>query len=141
MKSNKNVDWFRSKNISDSINGQLGECLANAVRAFIDYPEILPTDAVLVEGIYYHGGQPHLHTWIETSNSIIELSLVHDKSRDLYGPLDYYPIQPRSQSEIISLYGNESHEPGARLMMKLNFDDPRVDKLINIIETHPGLKQ
>ena len=141
MKSTKKVDWVTSKIISDVINGQPDECLANAVRAFIDHREVLPADAVLVEGIYYHGGQPHLHTWIETSNSIIELSLVHNTSLALYGPVQYYPIQPRIESEINSLYGNEPHEPGVRLIMRLNFDDPRVIELLNEIDTLPGLRQ
>lgn len=140
MKSTKKVDWVTSKIISAAIDGQLGECLANAVRAFIDHREALPADAVLVEGIYYHGGQPHLHTWIETSSNIIELSLVHDTSLALYGPVQYYPIQPHSESEINNLYGDRPHEPGVRLMMKLDFDDPRVIELLNEIDTPPGLR-
>ena len=141
MKSTKKVDWDTSKIISDAIDGRLGECLANAVRTFVDHREVLPADAVLIEGIYYHGGQPHLHTWIETSSSIIDLSLVHDTSLTLYGPVQYYPIQPRSESEINSLYGDEPHEPGVCLIMNLGFDDPRVINLLNEIDTPPGLRQ
>lgn len=141
MKSTKKVDWVTSKNISDIVDGRLGECLANVVRAFIDHRGALPADAVLVEGVYYHGGQPHLHTWIETSNSIIELSLVYDSSRALYGPVQYYSIQPRSESEINSLYGDEPYEAGVYLIMKLGWDDPRVIDLLNEIDTPPDLRR
>ena len=127
--------------ISNIVDGRLDECLANAVRAFIDHRDALPADAVLVEGVYYHGGQPHLHTWIETSNSIIELSLVHNKSLALYGPVQHYPIQPRSESEINRLYGDEPHEPGVSLIMKLDWDDPRVVNLLNEIDTPPSLRR
>jgi hypothetical protein len=78
MQSPKYIDWVVSRTIADAVDARMGECLANVVRAFFDYCDILPEDAVLVEGIYGYGGQHNPHTWIETANSIIELSLVHE---------------------------------------------------------------
>jgi hypothetical protein len=114
MKSTKKVDWVTSRRISDTIDARLGECLANAVRVFLEYPEVLPPDAVFIEGIYNYGGQYNPHTWIETTDSIIELSLVHDTNPALRDHVQYYPIQSRDRSEIEKLYGNQPHTPGTR---------------------------
>lgn len=140
MQSTKNIDWTASEIIADAVDAQNGECLANAVRAFLDHYDILPQDAMLVEGIYAYGGQFNPHTWIETSNSIIELSLVREKNKALRESLRYFPIQPRSQSEIKKLYGDKPRNPGARLIMELGFDNERVIRLLMEVDTPPGLK-
>jgi hypothetical protein len=140
MESTKKVNWDESRRISAIVDSRLGECLANAVRAFLDHPEILPPDAVFIEGIYNYGGQFTPHTWIETTASIIELSLVHDTNPALRDYVRYYPIQPREISEIKKLYGDAPREPGSRLIMQIGYDDPRVIKLLDEIDTPPGLR-
>ena len=141
MESTKKVDWVTSRRISDIIDARLGECLVNAVRAFLDYPEILPPDAVLIEGIYNYGGQFNPHTWIETTDSIIELSLVHDTNPALRDHVRYYPIQPRDIDEIKKLYGDKPRVPGSRLIMKIDFDDQRVIDLLDEVDTPPALRR
>ena len=129
MKTSENVDWVASGRISNIIDARLGECLTNAVRAFLDFPESLPSDATFIEGFYIYGGQFMAHTWIETSNKIIDLSLVNDLNTDLRNNVKYYPIQQRSIYEIQKLYGDRPRKPGERMLMKLGRDDPRVVKL------------
>lgn len=80
------------------------------------------------------------HTWIETTDSIIELSLVHDTNPALRDHVQYYPIQQRDKSEIKKLYGDEPRDPGSILTMKIGYDDPRVIKLLNEVDTPPGLR-
>jgi hypothetical protein len=140
MKSIKKVDWVASRRISDMIDARLGECLANVVRAFLDFPESLPSDAAFIEGIHNYGGQFSPHTWIETADKIIELSLVHDKNPALRDHVEYFPIQQRDKEEIHKLYGDKPHEPGTRLIMIVGYDDPRVVKLLEEIDTPPGLR-
>jgi hypothetical protein len=140
MQSTKYIDWVASKTIADAIDARICECLANVVRAFLDHRDILPEDAVHVEGIYAYGGQFNPHTWIETANSIIELSVVHETNMSLRESLRYYPILTRDVSEIKRLYGDKPRAPGDRLMMALGFDDPRVVKLLNEVDTPPELR-
>ena len=139
MESTKSIDWVVSKIIADVVDAQIGECLANVVRAFLDYRDILPKDAVHVEGIYDYGGQFNPHTWIETTNSIIELSLVRDANKALRESVRYFPILTRDKSEIKKLYGDKPREPGGRFIMTLDFDDQRVISLLNEIDTPPKL--
>jgi hypothetical protein len=140
MQSMKNIDWIASKTIADAVDARIGECLANVVRAFLDHRDILPEDAVHVEGIYAYGGQFNLHTWIETANSIIELSLVRDTNKALRESVRHFPILTRDESEIKKLYGDKPRAPGVRLIMDLNFDDPRVVRLLDEVDTPPGLR-
>ena len=139
MKSTKKVDWVASKRLSDIIDARLGECLANVVRAFLDFPESLPSDATFIEGIHNYGGQFTSHTWIETADNIIELSLVHDTNLSLRDHVEYYPIQQQDKEDIHKLYGDKPHEPGTRLIMTVGYDDPRVVKLLDEVDTPSGL--
>ncbi|MBK9928169.1 MAG: hypothetical protein IPP66_23115 [Anaerolineales bacterium] len=140
MESTKKVDWILSKRIAEILDARLGECLANAVRAFLDYPEILPPDAIFIEGVYNYGGQFSPHTWLETTNNIIELSLIYDTNLALRNHVQYYPIQSRDKTEIKKIYGDKPRQPGSSLMMKIDFDDERVVKLLSEVDTPPELK-
>jgi hypothetical protein len=140
MKSAKNIDWVASKTIADAVDARVDECLANVVRAFLDYRSILPKDAVHVEGIYAYGGQFSLHTWIETLDSIIELALVRDTNKVLRESVQHFPILVRGETEIRELYGDKPRVPGVRLIMELDYDDPEVIRLLNKVDTPPGLR-
>lgn len=134
------VDWATSKIIADIVDARISECVANVVRAFLDYRNILPEDAIHVEGLYWYGGQIGLHTWIETKNYIIELSLVRETNRELRETIRHYKILTRDENEIKKLYGDKPRAPGDSLIMELNWDDPRVEKLANEVDSPPKLR-
>ena len=130
----KGIDWDRSKYIADVIDARQGECVANSVRAFLDYRDILPEDAVYVEGLYVYGGQSGPHAWIETNNAIIELSLVRETNIMLRETATHHKILTRSEDEIKKEYGSEPRSPGVRLMIIIAWDDPRVIRLLKEID-------
>jgi len=129
----KEIDWVMSKRIADIVDARVGECVTNVLRAFLDHPDILPKDAVFVEGLYVLGGQEGLHAWIETTDSIIDPTIVNETKGILSERIQHHKVHSRDKNEILELYGDEPREPGNGLQMKLTWDDPRIDEIIREI--------
>jgi hypothetical protein len=125
----KKVDWSTSTKVADIVDSQIGECVANVARAMLDFRNILPEDAVYVEGLWKIGGQLACHAWIDTSDSIIDPTLVRETNHQLRETVEHYPIQTYSTDQLRRRFGNRPRGPGVRLKMELDWDDPRVERL------------
>lgn len=133
-KSIKNIDWSTSEKVAIIIDARLGECVANVVRAFLDFRNCLPKDAVYVEGLWKKGGQLGPHTWIETNNNIIDPTLVCETNRNLRESAVHYPMKMCSEDQVRRRYGDQPRGPGVRLEMELDWDDPRVQRLAHEVD-------
>ncbi len=131
---NKEVDWRTSENVAQIIDAGVGECVANVLRAFLDHRNLLPEDSDFVEGLYLLDGQLWLHIWIEATDFIIDPTLVRQPKSLLRERILHYKILTRNEDEITRLYGGIDRTPGKRLIMNLDWSDPRVEGLSHEID-------
>lgn len=130
----KPVDWHTSEKVRNAVNAQLGECVANVARAFLKFPDLLPNDAVYVEGLWKLGGQLNLHAWIETQTSIIDPTLALQSNTLLREGVGHYAIQSLVGDEIVKRFRKRSIEPGVVFQVELGWDDARVEKLAHEVD-------
>lgn len=140
MKSNKTINSDYSEKVACAVNAQDGECLANVLRAFLDELIILPADAYLVQGVQYKGGQPIIHCWIETDDEIIDPTLIF-QINDLIQTIKYYPIQCLTPENVEKEYHNKNRGKNLILQIPFGYDDLRVEKILQVIDTPPMLKR
>jgi hypothetical protein len=106
------------------------------VRAFLEHRDQLPEDAVHVEGLCFVGGQPSLHTWTETDNDIIEVTI----DERWWDVAQYFPIRQRHENELEERYGERLRKDAA-ITMDLDWDDARVQAVLDVVDRPPGLRR
>lgn len=130
----KRIDWQESKIVKEAVDAQVGECVANNVRAFLRSRHLILRNAEYVEGLWLIGGQLGIHAWIETPNSIIDPTLLCWKNASLRNSAKHYAIQSLSGDEVIEKYKDQSIEAGGVLQVDLSWADPRVEKLSHEVD-------
>ena len=128
------VNWALSKLIAKLVDAEIGTCVVNVARAFYCFRTNLPENSVYIEGIWMADGQPHLHTWIEADDTIIDPTLVCETNKRLRDTTSHHPIEKLSEDEVAARFEGESLDAGDRLEMELTWDDPRVDELLRLID-------
>ncbi len=122
----KEINWDRSNTLANIIDARIGRCKTNVIRAFLDYRNDLPKDAVLIEGLYLIGGQPFGHAWIETREYIIDPTLILEENESLKETVKYDKVIDWEETQIRREYSDQQITPDTEILVNIDFDDPDI---------------
>jgi hypothetical protein len=134
----KQLDLDKSKKIALIINAEVGKCASNVATAFLEARADLQSCPRYIEGLWMIGGQPNLHAWIETDDVIIDPTfavLTVSISRE---EAKYCSLLSYSEDEFLDRLEKVSFTIGSNLELVLNWEDPRVDLALQILDPLPG---
>jgi len=130
----KGIDWTTSQRVAKAIDARVGECVANAARAIIDFRSILPAEVSFVEGFWMNGGQLNGHTWLETPTAIVDPTLVLERNVELRETAKHHAVSTYTEAQIRLRFSKTARGPGVRLPMLLDIDDPAIRELMHRLD-------
>ena len=130
----KEIGWDSSYKLATIIDARIGECKTNVIRAFLDYRNMLPGDAVIVEGLHLIGGQVYGHAWIETPEYIIDPTIVCEENESLKETVKYDKVRELEENLVRKEYSEQTRTPGTRILVNIDYDDPDIQRRIRILE-------